>query len=214
LAYVQQRKSTKGTRYRGFYKGADGRYRSAGTYDTNERALEVAEEAERRADELIGGVIGGLDPTTRATRTIEEYTPIFLRHHQIEGNTKDTYSDTLRLHINPFLGGCRLAETNRTVARNYVTALLEAGRPEAGMPRDCRSLAAPWAACSGALAYDGSAVSRSGCPVRVQRFFFGSRGRQATVVDVGGPGGHGVSSEAPGWRGGHEASSLLPSIPR
>ena len=28
----------------------------------------------------------------------------------------------------PFLGGCRVAETDRTVARNYVTALLEEGR--------------------------------------------------------------------------------------
>ena len=28
----------------------------------------------------------------------------------------------------PFPGGCRVAETDRTVARNYITALLEAGR--------------------------------------------------------------------------------------
>ena len=28
----------------------------------------------------------------------------------------------------PFLGGCRVAETDRTVARNYITALLEEGR--------------------------------------------------------------------------------------
>lgn len=28
----------------------------------------------------------------------------------------------------PFLGGCRLAETDRTVARNYITALQEYGR--------------------------------------------------------------------------------------
>jgi hypothetical protein len=56
---------------------------------------------------------------TRATRTIEEYTPIFLRRHQVEGNTKDTYSDTLRLHVFPFLGACRLPETDRTVARNH-----------------------------------------------------------------------------------------------
>ena len=28
----------------------------------------------------------------------------------------------------PFLGGCRLAETDRTLARNYVTVLLEEGR--------------------------------------------------------------------------------------
>src|ERR1700746_1016645 len=41
---------------------------------------------------------------------------------------QDTYADTLRLHVIPFLGGCRLAETDRTVARNYVTALQEEGR--------------------------------------------------------------------------------------
>ena len=28
----------------------------------------------------------------------------------------------------PFLGGCRLAETDRTVARNYITALQKGGR--------------------------------------------------------------------------------------
>lgn len=40
----------------------------------------------------------------------------------------DAYADTLRLHVIPFLGDCRLAETDRTVARNYVTAVQEAGR--------------------------------------------------------------------------------------
>jgi hypothetical protein len=59
LAYVQQRKYNKGIRFRGMYKGTDGRYRSAGTYDDAEKALKVAEEAERHAAELIGGVIGG-----------------------------------------------------------------------------------------------------------------------------------------------------------
>lgn len=34
----------------------------------------------------------------------------------------------LRLHVVPFLGKCRLSETDRTVARNYFTALEEAGR--------------------------------------------------------------------------------------
>lgn len=85
-------------------------------------------EAEKHAAELIGGAVGGLDPVTRATRTIEEYAPIFMRHHRVEGNTKDTYADTLPLHVIPFLGGCRLAETDRTVARNYFTALEERGR--------------------------------------------------------------------------------------
>ena len=64
----------------------------------------------------------------RATRTIKEYALLFLRHHQVEGNTKDTYADTLRLHVIPFLGGCRLAGTERTVVRNFITALQEEGR--------------------------------------------------------------------------------------
>ncbi|MGD0559780.1 MAG: hypothetical protein ABSA93_33025, partial [Streptosporangiaceae bacterium] len=128
MAYAERRKSAKGPRYRGFYKDADGRYKSAGTYDDEDRALEVAREAEKRAAALITGVVGGLDPVTRAMRTIEEYEPIFLRHHRVEGNTKDTYAINLRLHVRPFLGKCRLADTDRTVARNYFTALEESGR--------------------------------------------------------------------------------------
>jgi integrase len=128
MAYAERRERKKGVRYRGIYKAADGRYRSAGTFSTEKRALAVAEEAERHAAEVAGGAAGGLDPGIRATRTIKEYAPLFLRHHRVEGNTKDTYADTLRLHLIPFLGGCRLAETDRTVARNFITALQEAGR--------------------------------------------------------------------------------------
>ena len=38
---------------------------------------------------------GGLDPGTRATWTIKDYAPLFLRYHQVEGNTKNIYADTL-----------------------------------------------------------------------------------------------------------------------
>jgi hypothetical protein len=89
MAYAERRERNKGVRYRGLYKGADGRYRSAGTFSTKARALEVAQEAERHAL-IAGGAGGGLDPSVRATRTIKEYAPLFLRHHQVEGNTKDT----------------------------------------------------------------------------------------------------------------------------
>jgi hypothetical protein len=34
MAYAERRESARGPRYRGFYKGTDGRYKSAGTYDT------------------------------------------------------------------------------------------------------------------------------------------------------------------------------------
>jgi len=96
MAYAERRERKKGVRYRGIYKAADGCYRSAGAFNTEERALAVALEAERHAAEVAGGTAGGLDPGTRATRTIKEYAPVFLRHHQVEGNTKDTYADTLR----------------------------------------------------------------------------------------------------------------------
>jgi hypothetical protein len=91
MAYAERRERKKGVRYRGLYKGADGRYRSAGTFSTEERALAVAREAERHAL-VAGDAAGGLDPGIRATRTIREYAPLFLRHHQVEGNTKDTYA--------------------------------------------------------------------------------------------------------------------------
>ena len=128
MAYAERRKRQKGVRYRGMYKAADGRYRSAGTFSTEERALEVAKEAEKRAGEVIRGAAGGLDPGIRATRTIKEYAPPFLRHRRVERNTKERYADTLRLHVIPFLGSCRLAETDRTVARNYITVLEEEGQ--------------------------------------------------------------------------------------
>ena len=79
MAYAERRKRQKGVRYRGIYKAADGSYRSAGTFNTEERALEVASEAERHTM-VVGGAAGGLDPGIRATRTIKEYAPLFLRH--------------------------------------------------------------------------------------------------------------------------------------
>ena len=42
MAYADRRERNKGVRYRGMYKAADGRYRSAGTFSTEERALAVA----------------------------------------------------------------------------------------------------------------------------------------------------------------------------
>jgi hypothetical protein len=128
MAYAERRDSAKRPRYRGIYKGTDGRYKSAGTYGTEQRALEIAREAEKRAAELTAGAAGGLDPVVRATRTIGQYAPVFLRHHRVEGNTKDTYDDTLRLHVLPFIGKARVAEVNRLAARSFFTALEEAGR--------------------------------------------------------------------------------------
>ena len=59
MAYAERRERKIGVRYRGIYKAADGSYRSAGTFNTEERALAVALEAERHAAEVAGGTAGG-----------------------------------------------------------------------------------------------------------------------------------------------------------
>ena len=40
MAYVIERASRSGTRYVGVYRAANGKYKSAGTYDSHERAYE------------------------------------------------------------------------------------------------------------------------------------------------------------------------------
>ena len=84
MAYAERRERQKGIRYRGVCKAADWRYRSAGTFSTEERALEVAKEAERRAAEVIRVRQAGWIRGSARPRTIKEYAPLFLRHHRVE----------------------------------------------------------------------------------------------------------------------------------
>ena len=70
MAYTQCIAVKKGTRHRGFHKAADGRYKSAGTYSTEERALEVAEEAEKLALETAEKPVTGSTHTASAERDV------------------------------------------------------------------------------------------------------------------------------------------------
>jgi hypothetical protein len=58
MAYTERRERNKGIRYRGMYKAADGRYRSAGTFSSEERALEVAREASGTPRRSPAGAVG------------------------------------------------------------------------------------------------------------------------------------------------------------
>jgi hypothetical protein len=49
VPYVIERESRSGTRFVAVYRAANGKYKSAGTCDSHERAYEVAEEEERHA---------------------------------------------------------------------------------------------------------------------------------------------------------------------
>lgn len=64
MAYVIERDSRSGKRYVGVYRAADGKYKSAGTYDSHERAAEVAEEEERHAR----GFLDETSPADKARR--------------------------------------------------------------------------------------------------------------------------------------------------
>ena len=85
MAYVIERASRAGTRYVGIYRAANGKYKSAGTYDSHERAYEVAEEEERHAR----GFLEETSPAVKATMTISQFCEQrFLRYHAVSPATR------------------------------------------------------------------------------------------------------------------------------
>jgi hypothetical protein len=83
VAYVNKRSGKNGVeRFTGVYKATDGSYKSAGTFDTEERALEVAEAAERHAHLRLAET----SPADKATVTLAAYVEMFLSAHDIEAN--------------------------------------------------------------------------------------------------------------------------------
>lgn len=80
MAYVNKRSGRNGAwRFTGVYKGADGVYKSAGTFSTQERALEVASAAERHALMRLAET----SPADKATVTLAAYMETFLGAHDI-----------------------------------------------------------------------------------------------------------------------------------
>jgi hypothetical protein len=85
VAYVIEPASRSGTRYVGIYRAANGKYKSAGTYTSHERAYEVAEEEERHAR----GFLEETSPAGKATMTIAEFCEQrFLRYHAVSPGTR------------------------------------------------------------------------------------------------------------------------------
>lgn len=125
MAYVNKRSVQNGTeRFTGLYKAADGTYKSAGTFDTEERALEVAEAAERHERLQLAET----SPADRATVTLATYMELFLSTADIEANSKETYARHLTLHVIPYIGKQRIAEVSReTIHRLLTVALKEKG---------------------------------------------------------------------------------------
>ena len=74
LAYVFRRPAKDGkVRFTAMYKAENGQYRSAGTYDDEDRAQQVADESERHAHLRLAET----SPAEKATITVEEFVPKF-----------------------------------------------------------------------------------------------------------------------------------------
>lgn len=124
MAYVIARSRKTGTRYTGMYLDADGSYKSAGTYDTPERAQEIAEQTERHHRLQLAET----SPADKATIVIEDFGVKFLKEHPVEPNSKMTYAQLLDCHIYPYIGKRRVAEISRETVHRLLTVVL----PEAG----------------------------------------------------------------------------------
>jgi integrase len=124
VAYVIERETrVGGARFVGMYKAADGKYKSAGTFDTHERAIAVAEDEERHAR----GFLNETSPAAKATMTIAEFCSTrFIPHHAVTPATRQNYGYIVKNHIVPYIGHLRISEVSRETFFNLLTQVLPA----------------------------------------------------------------------------------------
>jgi hypothetical protein len=123
VACVIERAGRAGTRYVGIYRTANGKYKSAGTYDSHERAYEVAEDEERHAR----GFLEETSPSGKATMTISEFCEQrFLRYHAVSSGTRQGYGYVAKNHILPYIGHLRISEVSRETFFNLLVTALPA----------------------------------------------------------------------------------------
>ena len=158
MAYVIERASRSGTRYVGIYRAANGKYKSAGTYDSHERAYEVAEEEERHAR----GFLEETSPAGKATMTISEFCEQrFLRYHAVSPGTRQEYGYLAKNHIVPYVGHLRISEVNRETRRETQRAYLRLSRPTMPATRGSAGpLTREWT-CRRCVSAQDTAASRS-----------------------------------------------------
>jgi hypothetical protein len=126
LAYTQLRKSkTKGVRYVGYFIGADGKPKVAGTFSEEEQALRVAADQERH----VRAARNGTSPAVKARMTIEEFGATqFIPRIDITPKSKQTYKSHLKNHVYPYIGLLRISEVSReTIYNHLVTTLVQEG---------------------------------------------------------------------------------------
>ncbi len=123
MAYVIERDSRSGKRYIGVYQAADGTRKSAGTYDSHERAYEIAMEEERHAR----GFLQETSPADKAKKTISDFCDQrFLRHHAMSHKHRQEYAYVVKNHMVPYIGHLRIGEVNRETFFNLLVKVLPA----------------------------------------------------------------------------------------
>ena len=124
MPYVIERVGKRGARYTAVYTDENGRRKSAGTYDTEERAQNVAKQHQSHMRLRLAET----SPADKATITVQDFAVKFLREHAVEPNSKMTYAQLLNSHVYPFIGKRRVSEIGRETIHRLLTVVL----PEEG----------------------------------------------------------------------------------
>jgi len=111
-------------RHVGLYRNAQGRQRSAGTFDTAREALKAAEHAEALANppatvEVHAG-------TKRGRVTVAGYAHAWLSGHRLEATSRESYGALLQ-HVVRELGGVCVADLDTAKCKTFFRKL-EAGK--------------------------------------------------------------------------------------
>ena len=115
MGYAQRR----GTRWTAYYRTPEGKKKSAGTYDTENEALDAAQRAED------AGIVDGdiYDPTQTLAAYVERWMPTA----ELGLKTKRDYMSSFRKHILPVLGQKRLNQITRRDVRILLSKLKASG---------------------------------------------------------------------------------------
>ncbi|MEU9891823.1 tyrosine-type recombinase/integrase [Sphaerisporangium sp. NPDC051017] len=107
-------------RYTGMYKAVNGKYKSAGTFDDQDKAREVALAAEKHAASRLTVT----SPAEKAKITVRQFFWKFLDEHGIEPGSKMNYAGLFRCHVDPYIGDRRLIEVDNEVLTQLLTVIL------------------------------------------------------------------------------------------
>jgi integrase len=122
MGYCKPRRRKNGMRYTAIYLNAEGKERSAGTYDTEKEAVQAWVGAEAKVSEGRGFHL------ENGKRLFEDYAENdFLPNHVMEATTRQDYTYQLYRHIMPVFGEKRLMDIHPIDIKRWLANLKEAG---------------------------------------------------------------------------------------